>query len=48
MLTMKNEAAKDNVNHPGHYETGRFECKARWYIDKLIELEDGGDTNASV
>lgn len=22
--------------------------KARWYIDKLIELEDGGDTNASV
>lgn len=67
----------DNVNHPGHYETGKFECidvmietqgveavkhfclcnafkylyrhnrkngvedckKARWYIDKYLELE---------
>lgn len=67
----------DNVNHPSHYETGKFECidvmletqgveavknfcicnafkylwrhngkngvedikKARWYIDKYLELE---------
>ena len=69
----------DAVNHPSHYETGKFECidvmvetqgveavkgfcicnafkylyrhngkngvedlkKARWYIDKYLELEDG-------
>ena len=69
---------KDNVNHPQHYESGKFECievmletqgvedvksfcvlnafkylyrhklkngvedikKARWYIDKYIELTD--------
>lgn len=69
----------DNVNHPSHYETGKFECidvmvetqgveavkdfcrcnafkylyrakrkngiedykKAIWYLNKLIELEDG-------
>lgn len=68
----------DNVNHPSHYEIGRFECidvmvetqgveatqnfcvcnalkylyrhkrkngvedikKARWYLDKYIELEE--------
>lgn len=68
----------DNVNHPAHYETGKFECidvmvetqgedavkayclcaafkylyrhkrkngledikKARWYLDKYIELEE--------
>lgn len=68
----------DNVNHPSHYETGKFECievmqevfgteavqnfcvcnafkylyrhrrkngkedieKARWYINKYLELED--------
>ena len=71
------EAEPDNVNHPAHYETGKFECidvmvetqgeeavkayclcaafkylyrhnrkngledikKARWYLDKFIELE---------
>jgi len=72
----------DNVNHPAHYETGKFECievmrevfgdesvkafcqcnafkylyrmnrkngiedmkKAKWYIDKYIELEtNNGD-----
>lgn len=70
---------KDNVNHPSHYETGKFECidvmletqgveavknfcicnafkylyrhnnkngeedikKAKWYIDKYLELSDG-------
>lgn len=69
---------KDNVNHPTHYETGKFECievmeetqgteavkafcicnafkylyrhknkngiedikKARWYIDKYIEISE--------
>ena len=69
----------DNVNHPKHYETGKFECidvmvetqgkeavkayclcaafkylyrhrrkngledikKARWYLDKYVELEEG-------
>ena len=69
----------DNVNHPAHYETGKFECidvmvetqgeeavkayclcaafkylyrphrkngledikKARWYLDKYVELEEG-------
>ena len=69
----------DNVNHPVHYETGKFECidvmvetqgkeavkayclcaafkylyrhnrkngledikKARWYLDKYVELEEG-------
>ena len=72
------EKKPDNVNHPSHYETGRFECidvmletqgveavknfcicnafkylwrhngkngvedikKARWYINKYIELEE--------
>lgn len=71
------EKPGDNVNHPSHYETGKFECidvmietqgveavkafclcnafkylyrhngkngvedikKARWYIDKYLELE---------
>lgn len=71
----------DNVNHPKHYETGKFECidvmvetqgeetvkayclcaafkylyrhnrkngledikKARWYLDKYIEMEGGSD-----
>lgn len=71
------ETEPDNVNHPAHYETGKFECidvmvetqgkeavkayclcaafkylyrhkrkngledikKARWYLDKFIELE---------
>ena len=86
------EAEKpDNVNHPGHYETGKFECievmeealgaeavlafcvcnafkylyrhkrkngiedikKARWYLDKFIELAERGvsddqSTTASV
>ena len=74
-------AKPDNVNHPAHYETGKFECidvmvetqgeeavkayclcaafkylyrhkrkngledikKARWYLDKYLELEDGSD-----
>ena len=74
----------DNVNHPKHYETGKFECidvmvetqgedavkayclcaafkylyrhkrkngledikKARWYLDKFIELEGEADDNA--
>ena len=69
----------DNVNHPKHYESGKFECidvmvetqgkeavksyclcaafkylyrhnrkngledikKARWYLDKYVELEEG-------
>ena len=69
----------DSVNHPAHYETGKFECidvmvetqgkeavkayclcaafkylyrhnrkngledikKARWYLDKYVELEEG-------
>lgn len=69
----------DNVNHPAHYETGKYECievmletqgketvkayclcaafkylyrhnrkngledikKARWYLDKYVELEEG-------
>ena len=73
------EPAPDNVNHPKHYETGKFECidvmvetqgeeavkayclcaafkylyrhnrkngledikKARWYLDKYVELEEG-------
>lgn len=73
----------DNVNHPTHYETGKFECidvmletqgkqavqdfcicnafkylyrhknkngvedirKAKWYIDKYIELENTEDTD---
>ena len=26
--------AKDSVNHPGHYETGRFEC-----IDVMLETQ---------
>lgn len=72
-------AEPDNVNHPVHYETGKFECidvmvetqgkeavkayclcaafkylyrhnrkngledikKARWYLDKYVELEEG-------
>ena len=71
--------SSDNVNHPAHYETGKFECidvmletqgkqavtdfcvcnafkylyrhgrkngvedlkKARWYLDKAIELIEG-------
>lgn len=71
----------DNVNHPTHYETGKFECievmtevfgveavkdfcicnsfkylyrhrrkngtedieKARWYINKYLELEGSND-----
>lgn len=74
----KETAQPDNVNHPGHYESGKFECievmeetqgteavmdfcicnafkylyrhnrkngledikKARWYLDKFIELEE--------
>lgn len=28
------EEAKDNVNHPSHYETGKFEC-----IDVMIETQ---------
>lgn len=73
------ETMPDNVNHPAHYETGKFECidvmvetqgeeavkayclcaafkylyrhnrkngledikKARWYLDKYVELEEG-------
>ena len=73
--------APDVVNHPSHYESGKFECidvmletqgkeavmgfclcnafkyiyrhkrkngiedikKAKWYIDKYIELAKGGD-----
>lgn len=27
----------DNVNHPAHYETGRFEC-----IDVMVETQGGG------
>lgn len=27
----------DNVNHPSHYETGKYEC-----IDVLMELMQGG------
>lgn len=76
----KTEATKDNVNHPTHYETGKFECidvmietqgieavkhfcmcnafkyiyrhgnkngiedvkKAIWYLNKYIELTEGG------
>jgi hypothetical protein len=75
------ESEPDNVNHPAHYETGKFECidvmvetqgkeavkayclcaafkylyrhnrkngledikKARWYLDKYVELE--GENN---
>lgn len=74
------ESTPDNVNHPTHYETGKFECidvmietqgieavkhfcicnafkyiyrhgnkngiedikKAIWYLNKYIELEEGG------
>ena len=74
-----NHPTPDNVNHPAHYETGKFECidvmvetqgkeavkayclcaafkylyrhnrkngledikKARWYLDKYVELEEG-------
>lgn len=74
-------AVADVVNHPSHYETGKFECidvmletqgkeavmdfcmcnafkylyrhrrkngvedikKAKWYINKYIELAEGGD-----
>lgn len=77
-----NEKPADNVNHPGHYETGKYECidvmietqgkqavldfclcnafkyiyrhnrktgledikKAKWYIDKYIELWEGERT----
>ena len=28
------EEAKDNVNHPSHYETGKFEC-----IDVMLETQ---------
>ena len=73
----------DVVNHPSHYESGKFECievmeetqgkeavmhfcicnafkylyrhnrkngiedvkKAKWYIDKYIELAEGGESN---
>lgn len=73
----------DVVNHPGHYETGKFECievmqealgvdavkdfcicnafkylyrhkrkngledikKAKWYIDKYLELSDKEESN---
>jgi hypothetical protein len=76
----KTETTKDNVNHPTHYETGKFECidvmietqgieavkhfcmcnafkyiyrhgnkngiedvkKAIWYLNKYIELTEGG------
>lgn len=75
----------DNVNHPSHYETGKFECidvmletqgveavknfcicnafkyiyrhngkngdedirKAKWYIDKYVELSDGTEQEAT-
>ena len=74
----------DSVNHPSHYETGKFESievmeetqgaeavknfcicnafkylyrhvnkngledikKARWYLDKYIELSERGENNA--
>lgn len=76
--TLHIQQPPDNVNHPGHYESGKFECievmeetqgteavldfcicnafkylyrhrrkngledvkKARWYLDKFIELEE--------
>jgi len=79
IITKRNKEQPDNVNHPKHYETGKFECidvmvetqgkiavqsycicaafkylyrhmrkngledikKARWYLDKFIELEEG-------
>ena len=37
MFGVKNETSeetKDNVNHPSHYETGKFEC-----IDVMIETQ---------
>lgn len=80
---VKNTVPEDNVNHPSHYETGKFECfdvmreafgdmavqnfcvcnafkylyrhtrkngvedisKAKWYIDKFLEIVDEGATN---
>ena len=86
-MTIENAASEtipDNVNHPKHYETGKFECidvmvetqgeeavkayclcaafkylyrhkwkngledikKARWYLDKFIELEGESDDKA--
>lgn len=79
------EKPVDNVNHPSHYETGRFECidvmietqgveavkdfclcnafkylyrhngkngvedikKAKWYIDKYLELEGDQDVKGN-
>ena len=79
-LEMIGKAAHDSVNHPSHYETGKFECidvmvetqgiwsvqafcicnafkylyrhknkngledvkKAIWYLNKFVELEEGG------
>ena len=78
-------AKADNVNHPSHYETGKFECidvmietqgveavkafclcnafkylyrhngkngvedikKAKWYIDKYLELECDQDVKGN-
>lgn len=33
----ESEVAKDNVNHPSHYETGKFEC-----IDVMVETQGVG------
>ena len=78
MMDVSKEYSKDPVNHPSHYETGKYECidvmtealgtevvkgfclgnafkylyrcmrkngledvkKARWYINKFIDLEE--------
>ena len=81
MVYTSSKKEKDNVNHPSHYETGKFECfdvmrealgdnvvkdfciansfkyiyrhkrkngvedikKAKWYIDKYLELEESNN-----
>ena len=34
MVYTSSKKEKDNVNHPSHYETGKFEC-----IDVMIETQ---------
>lgn len=33
----------DNVNHPAHYETGKFEC-----IDVMVETHPGSRSHAGL
>lgn len=34
MMTVEDTHQTDNVNHPSHYETGKFEC-----IDVMVETQ---------